>query len=126
MSSAQQHTDLLALLERYFAGLHHADSQALATVFHPRCQYVNSLPNEFTVLSMEEYRAVLDQRVAPAERGEVRKEWIVSLDVASATLAFAKVQLSMLGRDYTDYLTLVNQQGHWRIMAKIFTYSPTR
>lgn len=125
MNSPQPHEAILALLEAYFEGLHRADSAMLATVFHPHSQYVSAVPEDYRVLSFPEYRQVLDQRVPPANTGETRRERIISIETGGDTLAFAKVEMTMMGRKYTDFLTLVFDRGHWAIMAKIFYYEMT-
>lgn len=125
MNPSQPHEAILALLETYFEGLHRADSAMLATVFHPDAQYVSPVPEDYRVLSFPEYRQVLDQRVPPANTGETRRERIISIETGGNTLAFAKVEMTMMGREYTDFLTLVFDQGRWAIMAKIFYYEMT-
>lgn len=122
MNAVQPHEAILALLETYFEGLYRADSAMLTTVFHPDARYVSALPEDYRVLSFPEYRQVLDQRVSPALKGESRSERIISIETAEPNLAFARVEMTMLGRDYTDFLTLIFDQGRWAIMAKIFHY----
>lgn len=125
MNSSQPYEAILALLETYFEGLYRADSAMLATAFHPHAQYVSVVPEDYRVLSFPEYRQVLDQRVPPANTGETRRERIISIETGGNTLAFAKVEMTMMGRNYTDFLTLVFDRGHWAIMAKIFYYEMT-
>lgn len=125
MTSAKPHEAILALLETYFEGLHKSDSALLATVFHPHARYVSAVPEDYRVLSFPEYRQILDQRVSPASTGELRSERIVSVETAEPNLAFARVEITMMGRDYTDFLTLIFDQGRWAIMAKIFHYEIT-
>lgn len=125
MNSSQPYEAILALLETYFEGLHRADSAMLATVFHPQAQYVSAVPEDYRVLSFPEYRQVLDKREPPANTGETRRERIISIETGGNTLAFAKVEMTMMGREYTDFLTLVFDQGRWAIMAKIFYYEMT-
>lgn len=121
-TTARSHDAILTLLNTYFEGLYRADSAMLATVFHPQLQYVSAVQKDFRVLTLPEYQRILDQREPPEARGELRQEEIVSIDVESHTLAFVKVRMTMLGRDYTDFLTLVFDQDHWAIIAKIFHY----
>ena len=125
MNSLKSYEAILALLETYFEGLHKADSATLSGVFHPRAQYVSATPEDNRVLSFNEYRQVLDQRVPPATNGETRNERIISIETGGPTLAFARVEMTMMGRDYTDFLTLIHDQGRWAIMAKIFHYENT-
>lgn len=32
--------------------------------------------------------------------------------------------MSMMGRNYSDFLTLVREGAEWRIVAKVFSYLP--
>jgi len=122
MTSAQPHQAILALLDTYFEGLHRADSALLATVFHPDARYVSAVAEDYRVLSFPEYRTLLDQRTAPASNGERRIERVISIETAEPSLAFARVEMTMMGRDYTDFLTLIYTQDRWVIMAKVFLY----
>jgi len=125
MNAPQPHVAILTLLETYFEGLHRADSDMLAAVFHPDAQYVNAVPEDYRVLSFPEYRQVLDKRVPPANTGETRRERVISIETRANALAFAKVEMTMMGREYTDFLTLVFDRGRWVIMSKIFYYEKT-
>ena len=80
MNSPKPYEAIPVLLETYFEGLHKADSAMLSGVFHPHAQYVSATPEDYRVLSFDEYRKVLDQRVPPASNGETRNERIISIE----------------------------------------------
>lgn len=124
MKTGAPHEAILDLLDTYFEGLYQADSILLASVFHPRAQYVNTVPGDERILTLAQYQQLLDQRVSPASNGEPRHERVISIETTANTMAFAKVQMSMMGRDYTDFLTLIREQNQWRIIAKVFHYQP--
>jgi len=124
MSEAEPYHAILTLLESYFDGLYHSDSALLCTVFHPNLQYVNTVPDDYRVLTWAEYKAVLDQRAAPASKGERRNERIISIETGDRNLAFVRVEMTMMGRLYTDFLTLILYQGQWLIISKVFNYKP--
>jgi len=63
--------------------------------------------------------------VPPAANGEQRRDKILSIEVGGQNLAFAKVTMTMLERDYIDFLTLIFDKGSWSIITKVFHYSPT-
>ncbi|MFE8071208.1 nuclear transport factor 2 family protein [Marinobacteraceae bacterium S3BR75-40.1] len=125
MNSREPHEAILALLETYFEGLHQADSHMLASIFHPHSQYVNAVPEDYRALSFPQYQEVLDQRVSPAQNGERRENRIISIETGGPALAFARVEVTMMGRRYTDFLTLIFNEGRWVIIAKIFHYDRT-
>jgi len=122
MPTAKAHADLLAVLHRYFEGLYHADSRLLADVFHPEARYVNMTPGDHMNYALDDYFDIVDRRVSPSSQGEIRNEAILSLEFGEAHMAFVKARMTMMGRDYLDFLTLTFDDKGWRIMAKIFTY----
>lgn len=122
-SLGEARTAISALLETYFEGLHTADSTLLARVFHPCAHYVSSTPGDFRVLTFQQYQHVLDLRIAPAKRGETRQERVLSIELGGPAMAFVTLEMQMLGRLYTDFLTLVFDQGRWAIIAKVFHYT---
>ena len=125
MNTPKPYEAIPVLLETYFEGLHKADSAMLSGVFHPHALYVSATPEDYRVLSFDEYRQVLNQRVPPASNGETRNERIISIETGGPTLAFARVEMTMMGRYFTDFLTLIYDQGRWAIVAKIFHYKMT-
>ena len=123
MAARQALTDIVAVLEAYFEGLYYADSKKLAEVFHQDARYVNTVKDDYMNFSIQEYFDIVDHRVAPASSAKVRADRIISIEIGGARMAFAKVSMTMLGRDYLDFLTLVLDDNEWRIMSKVFSYS---
>jgi len=123
MAVRQAISDIEAVLETYFEGLYYADSKKLAEVFHRDARYVNTVEGDYMNFSSQEYFDIVDHRVAPASSAEARADRIISIEIASARMAFAKVSMTMLGRNYLDFLTFVRDGNEWRIMSKVFTYS---
>ncbi len=118
--------EITAVLTHYFDGLYQADTAMLDTVFHPDAHYINTLPDEYLNLPMSEYFNIVDQRVPPASNNELRNDRIISIEVESGHMAFVKARMTMMGREYLDYLTLTNHDGQWRIMSKVFHYEALR
>jgi len=115
---------IVSVLQTYFNGLYHADSQQLALVFHADARYVNTAKDDYVNYSRSEYFEVVDRRQSPASKNELRADKIMSIAFGGENMAFAQVQMSMMGRDYTDFLTLILAQGRWQIIAKVFDYKP--
>ena len=118
------YAELTALMERYFDGLHRADSTILRTVFHPELAYVCATPGDELYLNLTDYMARIDAREPPAKRGEPRTGTVLDIAFAGSRLARITARMSMMGRDYTDLLTLVHDGTQWRVIAKIFAYTP--
>ncbi len=114
--------DITELLSRYFEGLYQADTGVLADVFHPDARYVNMVEGDYMNKSLAEYFAAVDKRVPPAARGDARCEKVISIELGGDRMSFVKASMTMMGREYLDFLTLTYDQYGWRIMSKVFTY----
>ena len=115
-------------LTHYFDGLYQADTQVLAKAFHPHGKYTCTIPGNYLNYDLEEYFAVVDQRTPPAENGDPRNDRVLAIEVepteknGSPSMAFVKAKMTMMGKDYLDFLTLIKQDGRWQIIAKVFSY----
>lgn len=118
------HAEVVALMEAYFEGLHHADSARLRQVFHPRLAYVCATEGDELYLDLDTYMARVDQREPPSTRGDRRDETITQISFASPRLAHVVARMSMMGRDYVDHLALIREGAAWRIVSKVFAYVP--
>ncbi|MDP2700297.1 nuclear transport factor 2 family protein [Thalassospira sp.] len=110
------------LMETYFEGLYHADSTMLRGIFHPELSYVCTTEGDELYLDLESYMARIDKREAPAKRGDFRDEAVLEISFGSARLARVMARMSMMGRNYLDFLTLVRHGVEWRIVTKVFVY----
>jgi hypothetical protein len=81
-----------AVLQEYFDGLCHSDTQRLRRVFHPQAVYACATAEPAVILRMEEYFPIVDQRPSPASRGETVQERILSIEFAGPVTALAKVE----------------------------------
>jgi Putative lumazine-binding len=113
-------TAVTSVLETYFDGLYHADSDRLGIVFHPKAIYATADETPLLCRTMDEYFPVVSKRVSPASRNEPRRDVIETIEFAGENTAFARVRCSIGTKDFIDFLTLVRTDGAWRIMAKIF------
>lgn len=114
--------DVVALMQAYFEGLYRADSAILANVFHGEARYVNATPGDPMNHDMPIYFGIVDGRTSPADRGDLRDDRIVSISFGGNAMAFVVARMTMMGRDYLDYLTLIRADGRWQIIAKVFFY----
>ena len=124
MAEQQAFADVTAIMTGYFDGLYHADTKQLAQVFHPDARYVNMIESDYMNKSLSEYFAMVDKRTPPASTGEVRDDRIFSIQFGGTRMAFVHASMTMMDREYLDFLTLTRDQHGWRIMSKVFTYIP--
>jgi hypothetical protein len=114
--------EIAGVLTTYFDGLYHSDTRRLASVFHPRAQYVCATEGTLTCLTMEEYFPIVERRPSPASRGQGRADEIVSIELAGPVTAFARVHCAIGPKWFTDLLTLIRLDGRWQIIAKVFHF----
>ena len=110
------------LLENYFDGLYHCDTELLSQVFHPKAQYFCAVDNNFMHYTMPKYFDVVSKRQSPASLKQARNDEIVAIDIAGKETALAKVHCSIADRYFTDFLSLIFEQGQWWIISKVFHY----
>ena len=113
---------VVELLGRYFDGLYHSDTQTLRQVFHPSALYACATEGRLLSLRMDEYFPIVDQRPSPASKAEVRSDRILSIEFAGPVTAFARVECSIAPKRFIDLLTLVQLDGRWHILAKVFHF----
>ncbi len=114
--------EISALLVDYFDGLYYSDSTRLARVFHPAAQYICVTEGRLQNLDMPSYFAIVDKRVSPASRGEIRADRILAVDFVGRTAASARVECAIGERHFKDLLSLIHLDGRWQIIAKVFDY----
>ena len=113
-----------AVLEVYFDGLHHSDTDRLRQIFHPEAVYASASDGALLYRTMAEYFPIVDARPSPASRGEARRDRIRSISFAGSVTALATVNCAIGDRYFTDFLSLVRLDGRWRIIAKVFHVEP--
>ena len=122
MTAASDFAGVSAVLQTYFDGLYHSDTVRLTQVFHPLARYCTASGGNLLVWDMKHYFAVVDQRPSPAGTGQARTDRILSIAFAGPVTAFACVQCSIAPRHFTDFLTLVQVEGRWKIVSKVFHF----
>lgn len=123
VSRTTAYQDIVDVMQGYFDVLYHADVTILSTVFHPDARYVNLAQDDYMNYSLEEYFEIVKKRTPPAHQGELRNDHILSIEVGHENLAFVKANMTMMGRDYLDFLTFAFDGKDWRIISKAFTYT---
>jgi hypothetical protein len=110
------------VLQVYFDGLHHSDTERLRRVFHPLAQYWTVSDGTLLHRTMEQYFPVVDQRPSPASQGHARADRIVSIEFAGPVTALARVECAIPPRHFIDLLSLVRLDGRWQIASKVFHF----
>lgn len=113
---------IAAVLTDYFDGLYYSDTDRLARVFHPLAQYVCATDGSLLYRTMADYFPVVAARPSPASRGEGRQDRILSIEFAGPVTARAVLNCAIGDRFFTDWLTLVQLEGRWQVISKVFHY----
>jgi 4-oxalocrotonate tautomerase len=111
-------------LRLYFDGLYMSDTGRLAQAFHPEARYVCATGGAFVNLGMAEYLPIVAARVSPESRGEVRRDRVLSIELAGPVTAAVRVECSIGPKFFTDLLTMIRLDGRWQIIAKVFHHEP--
>jgi len=115
--------EITVALGDYFDGWYFADTDKLRRVFHPGCRLQCVIDEALDVDDMGKVYAGVERRESPAQRDEVRRDEILSIDVASAESALAKIRLAIGRKLFTDYLSLLKVDGGWMIVSKVFSFA---
>jgi hypothetical protein len=111
---------IIKLLDDYFEVIHAQDMELFDRVFHKDCCLYSAQGGELVLRPYAIYRDQVANRKSPKELGNARRDEILLVDQISPTLALAKVQLEMFGGVMQDYLNLVQLDGQWWVMAKMY------
>lgn len=110
---------ITALLEQYFDALHRADTELLSRIFDDEAHlYAPGVRR-----SKKQWLDLVASRPVPAQLAHPFAYQILSVELAGEQ-AMAKVRCPLLGRQYIDYLGLLQEQGRWRIVAKLYADNP--
>lgn len=120
--NADDRAKINGLMQRYFDGLYHSDSQVLRTVFHPELSYVNATPGTHEFLDLEAYMTRIDNRTPPASRNDPRAETIQNVTLKGGQIGMVEAEMMMIGRNYQDLLTIIRTGDEWAVLTKVFTY----
>ncbi len=104
-----------AVVQTYFAGLHHANIEDLSEIFHP--DTVLKAPGLRRTLT--EWLTLVSQREVPAQLGHADEYKILSIDIVGEQ-AMVKVLCPLLGRRYIDFLGLLKEKQKWLIVNKMY------
>lgn len=120
---AAAYAEVAVLIQDYFDGLYHGDTQRLRRVFHSEAVYATASEGEPLILRMNEYFEIVDSRPSPASRGEHRTDQILSIDFVGPVTAVAKLRCSIVPKHFIDLLSLTRVDGRWQIIAKVFHFT---
>ncbi|MGE0500005.1 MAG: nuclear transport factor 2 family protein [Rhizobiaceae bacterium] len=119
MAVSKRAVDALERVVRdYLDGMVFADATRLREAFHPEVRIIGHFNGRLEWSTLDEF--IADCEKAGAAPANEPYYWeILSADV-TGDIAMIKLSDDYLGIRFTDYLTLLNQEGRWRIVNKTF------
>ena len=111
-------------IQLYFDGLYRSDRAALEKAFHPTAKIIGySSDGKLNLMSLETFLDFVEKVPSPEGEGAEYDMEILAVD-ATPTTASVKVRDLYLGRMFIDQLHLVDEDGTWRIVSKLFHSEP--
>ena len=104
----------------YLDGLYEGDTSKLAQAFHEVSHLYSVSDGGVADVPREKWFEFVKGRASPKSKGLKRTDRIVSVDFSGPETAFVKVECSIHPRYFTDYLTLLNLNGGWKVVSKTY------
>src|SRR6185295_9398206 len=104
-------------LEQYFKAHATGDGNYIRKAFLPEAKVMAYRDGKLLNLTAEEFAGRFNGQPAPDEAQRQRR--IESLDI-SGNAAIAKLVLDYPTVRFTDYMSLLNINGEWKIASKVF------
>lgn len=109
------------LADEYFRTLHEGDIEATRAIFLPQCNLLCPMPDgSITHMTFEDYVKLIGGRTSAKEAGYPRFGRVLSIHQSSEKTALLTVECAVQPRYFIDYLSLVKDNGKWRIAAKVY------
>ncbi len=117
-----EYADVAQVLSAYYDGLYYGDTAILEEVFHPDAHYATVSGGDLLHLDMKSYFPIVQARQSPESLEEPYGYILESIEFAGPAVASARMRSSMLEKHFIDFLTMINLDGRWRIISKVFHY----
>ncbi len=113
---------IASAVQDYFDGMMYGDETRLRRAFHGDAFIIGHFQDELEWLSLDAFTEFCQQERQLAD-GDPYEARIESIEV-TGDAAVAKVANLYLGIWFTDYLSLLERDGSWRIVNKVFFAHP--
>jgi len=112
--------DIRATLSDYFDGIYNGSEDKLRSAFHPNAHIYAATDGALIDYTLDAFVDRVTSRQRDPSQPPPSTDKIIAIDFAGATSASAKVELSIPGTDFVDFLSLMKIDGRWRIIAKTY------
>lgn len=117
--------EIRSALQLYFDVMHECDLEKFDRIFHPTSSLFNAKDGVLTLRPFVKYRTEIENRVSPKSLGQPRIDSILTIDILSPEMCFAKVRVRIHEKIFVDNLNLLKIDGRWMIVAKIYHHADT-
>jgi hypothetical protein len=108
-----------AVIRDYLDGMIYGQYDRLEGAMHPKCMVAGHFGGSYDFMPRDAFIATLKSMKAEIPAGTPYVSAIAMVDITGDT-AVAKVTDDCFGTSFTDYLTLIKDQGRWQIVNKAF------
>ncbi|WP_181257357.1 nuclear transport factor 2 family protein [Pseudaminobacter soli (ex Li et al. 2025)] len=116
-----QNTSPQAVLQAYIDGSRDLDRAKLAGCFHPSAIMTGFLLDNAIVGTPELYLADIDRMVSRGVSNEGYEAHVEDLTVQGSVASATVVMSGLAGLNFNDFMHLVEEEGRWSIISKLFT-----
>ena len=103
------------LMQRYFDAVYVGDIPALREIFHPENRLAGMRGDEERFSSLEQFLERVERR-SNEDAFDFQLLWVDR----SGRSGVAKIAYRYHGIDFVDYMSVLELDGTWRIVAKVF------
>ena len=115
-------TDIIkGVIQTYLDGLYESDADKIASAFHPTSALTSVSNGELVITPRDAWLDKVRTRPSPKQQGLPRHDQVLTIDLASPTMAYVKLKCAIPPRFFTDQLSLLKIDGRWQIVQKVFT-----
>ncbi|OOE80605.1 hypothetical protein BZG73_14395 [Salinivibrio siamensis] len=111
---------VLDVVQQYFEGLHHADTQKLARIFDPQIVLISPGIRR----TRDQWLQLVRTRPTPRDAGYPFAYQVLAIEVMG-NQAMVKVSCPLLDQHYLDYLGLVRENNQWTVVSKMYADYPS-
>ena len=112
-------SEIRDVIQTYFDALYESSAEKVHEAFYPQARITGYIEDDFHEMSTDEFAGFVASQPPPKAQGAAVRLDILSIDVAGATAA-TRVRDDYLGLTFLDSISLLKQDGRWRIYNKLF------
>ncbi|MFT4767427.1 MAG: hypothetical protein ACI8RN_000553 [Glaciecola sp.] len=104
------------IVQDYFDGLHYGDVAKLRAIFDADA-YLKAPGSR---RSLEQWLSDVSSRPVPSQQGRSFEFKLLSIEVIKDQ-AMVKLECPLFEHRYIDFLGLLKEEGHWKVVTKMYT-----